>query len=166
MLGSCGIVVGLVINADKIGIAHVAAQREHLTIEWYTSPAGQLPFPDEHFDLILCQFGLMLFTGKPAALQEMQRVLKKNGRRVKSVWQGLDRHPFYQTLHEMSSRHLGISSVQAVFSPGDSDELRKLLIVSCFSPLPLNPCQSWHDFQTQKSSLRGKSMSIPGKLLP
>jgi hypothetical protein len=40
-----------------------------------------------------------------------------------SVWQSLDRHPFYQALHDASQRRLGMSGVQGVFSLGDADEL-------------------------------------------
>jgi ubiquinone/menaquinone biosynthesis C-methylase UbiE len=132
LVGSQGTVIGLDVNPGMIDTARAAAERDHLVIEWHTSPAEHLPFPDEHFDLILCQFGLMFFTDKHAALQEMHRVLKKGGRLVLSVWQALDRHTFYQTLHAVSLRHFGKSSVEAVFSLGNADELRKLLTDSGF----------------------------------
>ena len=139
LVGSRGIVIGLDINPDMIDMARTAAERDHLAIEWHTSLAEQLQFPDEHFDLILCQFGLMFFTDKPAALKEMYRVLKKGGRVIMSVWQGLDRHPFYQTLHDMSQQHFGKSSVEAVFSLGNADKLRKLLTDSGFRQVAIEP---------------------------
>lgn len=138
-IGLQGIVIGLDANPDMIGMARTAAKKEHLPIEWYTSPAEQLPFPDEHFDLILCQFGLMFFTDKHAALKEMYRVLKKGGRLVLSVWQGLDRHPFYQTLHDVSQQLFGKSSVETVFSLGNANELRKLLTDSGFGHVEIEP---------------------------
>ena len=138
-VGVQGIVIGLDVNPDMINIARIAAEQEQVAIEWYTSSAEQLPFPDEHFDLILCQFGLMFFTDKHAALKEMHRVLRKGGRVVLSVWQGLDRHPFYQTLHEVSQRHFGKSSVQTVFSLGHADELRTLLTASGFGHVAIEP---------------------------
>jgi ubiquinone/menaquinone biosynthesis C-methylase UbiE len=67
-VGLQGIVIGLDANPDMIDMARTAAEQEHITIEWHTTPAEQLPFPGEHVDLILCQFGLMLFTDKHAAL--------------------------------------------------------------------------------------------------
>ena len=138
-VGLQGIVIGLDANPDMINMARIAAEQEHLTIEWYTNPAEQLPFPDENFDLILCQFGLMFFTNRHTALNEMRRVLKTSGRVVLSVWQGLERHPFYQTLHEVSQRHFGKSSVETVFSLGNSDELRKLLTDSGFRQVEIEP---------------------------
>jgi ubiquinone/menaquinone biosynthesis C-methylase UbiE len=138
-VGLQGIVIGLDVNPDMIDTARAAAERDHLAIEWHTSSAEQLPFPDENFDLILCQFGLMFFRERHAALKEMHRVLRKDGRLVLSVWQGLDRHPFYETLHEVSLRYFGKSSVQAVFSLGDADELRKLLTDSGFRQIKIEP---------------------------
>jgi len=138
-VGSRGIVIGLDANPDMIDMARIAAKRDHIAIEWHTGPAEQLPFPDENFDLILCQFGLMFFTNRLAALKEMHRVLRKNGRIVLSVWQGLDRHPFYQTLHDVSQRHFGKSSVETVFSLGNSAELHKLLTDSDFRQVAIEP---------------------------
>ena len=138
-VGSRGIVIGLDVNPDMIDMARIAAEQAQIAIEWYTGPAEQLPFPDESFDLILCQFGLMFFTDRHGALKEMHRVLRKDGRVVVSVWQGLDRHPFYQTLHDVSLRHFGKSSVEAVFSLGNSDKLHKLLTESGFQHIEIEP---------------------------
>lgn len=138
-VGLQGIVIGLDANPDMIDMARTAAEKEQITIEWYTSSAEQLPFRDEHFDLILCQFGLMFFTDRHAALKEIYRVLKKGGRVVLSVWQGLDRHPFYQTLHDVSQQHFGKSSVQTVFSLGNANELRTWLTASGFEHVEIEP---------------------------
>jgi ubiquinone/menaquinone biosynthesis C-methylase UbiE len=132
LVGSQGIVIGLDANPDMIRMARATAEKENLPIKWHAGPAEQLPFSDENFDLILCQFGLMFFTDRHVALTEMHRVLKTGGRVTLSVWQGLDRHPFYQAIHEVTQRRLGKSSVQAVFSLGDVDVLRKLLTDSGF----------------------------------
>jgi ubiquinone/menaquinone biosynthesis C-methylase UbiE len=139
LVGAQGIVIGLDINQDRIDLARQVAEQEHIPIEWHTGPAEQLPFPDENFDLVFCQFGLMFFTDKSASLLEMHRVLRTGGRVLLSVWQRLDRHPFYQTLHEVSQRHLGKSSVGAVFSLGDADELRKLLMDAGFQHIAIEP---------------------------
>jgi ubiquinone/menaquinone biosynthesis C-methylase UbiE len=138
-VGSRGTVTGLDLNPDMIDVARAAADTEGLAIEWRASPAERLPFPDGSFDLVLCQFGLMFFRDRRAALSEMHRVLRPHGRAVLSVWQGLDRHPFYQTLHDASSRRLGRSSVGAVFSLGDPDDLRGLLADAGFRDVEIEP---------------------------
>ena len=105
------------------------------------------------FNLVVCQFGLMFFTDQHKALTEMHRVLRAGGRVVVSVWQSLDRHPFYQTLHEVSRRHLGKSSVQAVFSLGDSDELRRLLIEAGFQHVEIEPASMTARFSNPEAFL-------------
>ncbi len=57
----------------------------------------------------------------------MRRVLTDGGRVALSVWQGLDRHPFYRALHGTVERRLGMSGVQEIFALGDADALRTLL---------------------------------------
>jgi ubiquinone/menaquinone biosynthesis C-methylase UbiE len=138
-VGSQGSVIGIDLSPDMIGVARTAAETEGLAIEWRASPAERLPFADGSFDLVLCQFGLMFFTDRHAALSEMYRVTRPGGRVVLSVWQGLDRHPFYRVLHDVSSRRLGRSSVGAVFSLGDSDELRRLLTDAGFQDVEIEP---------------------------
>jgi len=47
--------------------------------EYVQCNAESLPFPDQSFDLVTIAFGLRNVTDKPAALREMQRVLKIGG---------------------------------------------------------------------------------------
>lgn len=137
LVGSQGTVIGIDLNPGMIDMARAAAEREGLVLEWRTGPAEQLPFPDGSFDLVMCQFGLMFFTDRHAALTEMHRVLRSGARAVFSTWQGLDHHPFYQALHDLSLQRLGKSSVEAVFSLGDSDELRRLLTDAGFQQVEI-----------------------------
>jgi ubiquinone/menaquinone biosynthesis C-methylase UbiE len=138
-VGSQGLVAGLDISADMLSIARLAARREALVIEWFQGQAEHLPFAAGSFDVILCAFGLMFFGDQQAALAEMHRVLRVNGRIGLTVWQGLERHPFYQTLHAVSQRRLGQSSVQAVFSLGDPGTVSSLVTKAGFGQVELEP---------------------------
>ena len=109
--------MGLDANPDMINMARVAAEQERLTIEWYTSPAEQLPFPDEHFDLVLCQFGLMFFADRHAALNEMHRVLRKGGTLIIA-------HAL--SSEEIKAHHKGASPVSRDFLP-EEKEMRELM---------------------------------------
>ena len=72
------------------------------------------------------------------------------------VWQGLDRHPFYQTLHDVSQQQFGKSSVQTVFSLGNANELRTLLTASGFGQVEIEPMSITAHFPQPKESLLGK----------
>lgn len=138
-VGSNGMIIGLDLNPDMLAVARAAAKQMGLAIEWRQGRAEMLPFPDGNFDLVLCQFGLMFFTDRHAALKEMHRVLTKSGRVLLSVWQGMDRHPFYQALHDVSLHRLGVSSIQEVFALGDAGELRELLTNAGFQHVEIEP---------------------------
>ena len=55
-------------------------------VEWLAADAGALPFANESFDAVVCQFGAMFFPDKPKAFGEAARVLRVDGRCVLAVW--------------------------------------------------------------------------------
>ena len=138
-LGATGRVTGVDLSPNMLAVASAAADREGLTIEWRKGNAEQLPFDDRMFDLVLCQFALMFFADKTAALTEMRRVVTKSGRVLITVWQGLDRHPFYQTLHRVIQQRAGISALQDIFSLGNTDDLRRLALAAGFRQVDVRP---------------------------
>src|SRR6516162_7772967 len=48
-------------------------------IAWQAADAQALPFPDESFDVVVCQFGLMFLPDKVQGLREARRVLTPRG---------------------------------------------------------------------------------------
>jgi demethylmenaquinone methyltransferase/2-methoxy-6-polyprenyl-1,4-benzoquinol methylase len=75
---------GCVVHTD-INLAMLRQGRDRLTDEGCLLPtavcdAEQLPFPDQHFNLVCVAFGLRNMTHKDQALREMARVLKPGGK--------------------------------------------------------------------------------------
>jgi ubiquinone/menaquinone biosynthesis C-methylase UbiE len=138
-VGATGQVTGIDVSPNMLTVARVAADREGLTIEWREGNAEQLPFPDSSFDLVLSQFALMFVNNKRVALTEMRRVVTEDGRVLISVWQSLDRHPFYQTLHKVIQRRFGMSALEDIFALGSADELRALVVGAGFRRVELKP---------------------------
>ena len=138
-VGASGKVTGIDVSPNMLAVAKVAADREGLTIEWREGNAEQLPFPESSFDLVVCQFALMFVTNKAVALAEMRRVVTEDGRVLISVWQSLDRHPFYQTLHKIIQQRLGMSALQDIFALGSADDLRSLTVGAGFRRVELKP---------------------------
>jgi ubiquinone/menaquinone biosynthesis C-methylase UbiE len=155
-LGPAAAVTAVDLSANMLAVGKAAAVREGLTIEWREGNAEQLPFHDGAFDLVLCQFALMFVADKPAAVSEMRRVITKSGRVLISVWQGLDRHPFYQTLHNVIKQRLGMSALQQIFALGDAHALRGLALAAGFRIVEIKPF-SLTAFQTPTPLLTGKS---------
>jgi SAM-dependent methyltransferase len=62
-------------------------------VAWKQADALALPFPDESFDAVVCQFGWMFFPDRPAAAREARRVLRAGGTLIYSVWDSLAENP-------------------------------------------------------------------------
>src|SRR5690606_31718220 len=124
-VGSQGAVVGVDINPGMLRVARIKAPE----MQWLEASAEELPFEDESFDAVLCQFALMFFTDKVAALEEMARVLKPGGRLAVAVWDALENTPGYAAMTDLLRRLFGDEAARSLESPyslGDTDRLRDL----------------------------------------
>jgi ubiquinone/menaquinone biosynthesis C-methylase UbiE len=72
--------------ASEVGTSHF--------VEWRQADAMQLPFEDESFDAVVCQFGVMFFPDKSKAFAEARRVLKAGGVLLFSVWDRIEENEF------------------------------------------------------------------------
>ena len=132
------------------------ASEEGLTIDWDEGQAEALPYPDECFDLVLSQFALMFFADRAGALAEMRRVLIPGGRVALSVFQGIDRHPFYQALDNAIERRLGMSAVGEIFALGDADALGASLTRAGFRDAMVEPFPVTASFPNPDAFLAGE----------
>jgi len=65
-------------------------------IEVKVADATQLPFDDDSFDVVVCQFGVMFFPDKDRSYAEAARVLKPGGHYLLNVWDSLFDNRFAQ----------------------------------------------------------------------
>jgi len=59
-----------------------------------------LPYEDETFDVVACQFGVMFFPDKVESFKEALRVLKPGGVYHFNVWASPEDNPFARVIHE------------------------------------------------------------------
>jgi ubiquinone/menaquinone biosynthesis C-methylase UbiE len=65
----------------------VTAQRlTRGTVEWQPADALALPFDDQSFDAVVCQFGAMFFPDRVKAYKEARRVLNRGGHFLFNAW--------------------------------------------------------------------------------
>ncbi|MBV9584115.1 MAG: methyltransferase domain-containing protein, partial [Alphaproteobacteria bacterium] len=68
-------------------------------VEFQPADAMALPFPDQSFDAVVCQFGVMFFPDKAKSYREAYRVMKPGGRYLFSVWDAHRFNPFARLGH-------------------------------------------------------------------
>jgi ubiquinone/menaquinone biosynthesis C-methylase UbiE len=127
-VGPTGSVSALDLAPEMIDVARTAPAPMAPDIEWYVGDAATLPFPDDSYDVVLCQMGLMFMEDRPAAVAEMRRVLMPGGRLVVSTPGSIQ--PLFEIMERAIVEHirpeLG-SFVEAVFSMHDPDALAALV---------------------------------------
>lgn len=125
IVGPAGSVVGLDANPEMLAVA----RRNDPRIEWLQGVAEALPLPDDSFDAVVSQFGLMFFEDRPRALREMMRVLKPRGRLAVAVCDSVDNSPGYgafaQLLDRLFGREVG-DAFRAPFVLGDAGQLQDI----------------------------------------
>jgi ubiquinone/menaquinone biosynthesis C-methylase UbiE len=73
-----------------------AAAKQHgeSRLTWQQADALALPFEDQRFDVVACQFGVMFFPDKVKGYKEARRVLKPGGRFFFNVWDTISENDF------------------------------------------------------------------------
>src|SRR5712692_7235634 len=79
---------------------HAARQSDDRRIAWRQADALALPFDDQKFDAVACQFGVMFFPDKVQGYREARRVLKPGGRFFFSVWDRISENEFADVVTE------------------------------------------------------------------
>ncbi len=70
----------------RYGSLHVAGPA------WQVADAQDLPYDDDCFDLVVCQFGVMFLPDRIGAYRDVRRVLAPGGSFLFNVWDTLETH--------------------------------------------------------------------------
>lgn len=85
-------IVATDLNQPMIDLA--AKRQPGDRIEWRQADAMSLPFEDQKFDAVACQFGVMFFPDKVQSYREARRVLKRGGHYLFNVWDRISENEF------------------------------------------------------------------------
>lgn len=116
---------------------------------WREADASALPYGDGSFDAVVCQFGVMFFPDKGAAMREVHRVLRSDGVLLFNVWDSLGQNPVARTAHETIASFFDRdppSFYETPFGFHDAGLIRGLLEESGFQEIEISvialPCRS------------------------
>lgn len=126
-------------------------------VEWRQADAMQLPFQDESFDVVVCQFGAMFFPDKPKAFSEVKRVLRAGGAFIFNVWDTIDQNEFAAAvtfaLQEMFPADPPRFMARTPHGYSDTEVIARHLVEGGFTRPPI--------FTTLAAKSRATSPSIP-----
>ena len=108
-------IVATDLNQAMLDVA--AARIDSPAVTFQAADAQSLPFEDERFDLIVCQFGAMFFPDRQLAYREARRVLRPGGSFLFNVWDRLEENPASDALAR---------AVAALFPDDPPDFLRRV----------------------------------------
>lgn len=84
------------LNQPMLDQAAAAGTRR--PVEWRQADAMQLPYPNETFDVVVCQFAVMFFPDRQKAFSEARRVLRPGGCFIFNVWDRMEQNEFAHTV--------------------------------------------------------------------
>ncbi len=133
-------------------------------IEWQKADACALPFADGSFDAVVCQFGLMFFPDKPAALRETHRVLKSSGMLLLNVWGSLADNPIASVAHEVAASFFPTDPPKFYTIPfGLHDEalLTRMMSEAGFSNVSCETVDFIGESESPESAAKGLVLGTP-----
>ncbi len=111
--GLKGKVVGLEASEKMLAVA----QKKSRGIEWRHGDLESLPFENNEFDRVICQFSMMFIPNRVAAIKEMIRVCKPDGLVVIAIWAHLDHSKAYGSLIKLVHKYAGARAAIKISAP-------------------------------------------------
>jgi ubiquinone/menaquinone biosynthesis C-methylase UbiE len=133
-------------------------------LEWRTVDAMSLPFGDEAFDAVVCQFGLMFFPDKPAALREARRVLKPSGTLLFNTWDSLSDNPIPRIAHETVASFFQTDPPQFYTIPFglyDRELIERLVLEAGFGAVDCEVVRIGGESESAETAARGLVFGTP-----
>jgi ubiquinone/menaquinone biosynthesis C-methylase UbiE len=113
---------------------------EEASVQWQQADATDLPFADQSFDAVVCQFGIMFFPDKEKALREAFRILRPGGRFLFSVWDAIEQNDLARTAGNVVAKFFADNPpdfYDVPFSFYDPETIRSLLTSAGFQDIEL-----------------------------
>jgi ubiquinone/menaquinone biosynthesis C-methylase UbiE len=152
-----GKLVATDLNADMLNVARPVISDAR--IEWKVVDAQELPFADNSFDHVICQFGVMFFPDKAKAMEETYRVLQPGGRYIFNVWDALEFNPRSAIIKTVMDELMGADAPDFLkkgpFSWFDKEEIASLMERSGFKNIHLDIVRKSAYFETPDDLVNG-----------
>ena len=71
-------------------------------VDFKAASGTELPFDDDTFDAVACQFGVMFYPDITLGYREAARVLKPGGQFIFNIWSELEKNGFSNSVHQIA----------------------------------------------------------------
>jgi ubiquinone/menaquinone biosynthesis C-methylase UbiE len=112
------------LNPPMLEIARMKFRSDE-SVEFRPVDAAALPFADNSFDVLVCQFGVMFFPDKDQSYREALRVLVPGGHYLFSVWDSHQHNSFARITHQVTQS----------FFPADPPQFQSVPFGYRFEPI-------------------------------
>lgn len=138
-------ITGIDINEAMLEVAK-AIEPE---IDWIKGSAQSLPFDDQSFEKISCQFGFMFFEDHVKSLNEMKRIKKPAGKIIIGIWDKIEANEGYfdllQIIENIGGQDLG-QILRSPFKLGDKDVINEIIKLSEISKYKIETIRTKVEF--------------------
>jgi ubiquinone/menaquinone biosynthesis C-methylase UbiE len=148
------------LNAGMLAVARHNLSKEN--IEFKEADAQALPFADNSFDLIICQFGFMFVPDKPKAFAEAFRVLAPGGKLLFNTWDKLENNEASFIVRNVVAEALGKAEFYSIpFSMHDKQQIELLLSDAGFKKITLSRVSKKGTGVTASETAKGLLLGTP-----
>ena len=106
-LGGRAELIATDINPDMVNAAQGNVATSSTTpvtddarVQFQVADGTDLPFEDDSFDTVTCQFGVMFYPDRELGYREAARVIRPGGAFVFNIWDALERNAVPRVIHE------------------------------------------------------------------
>ena len=146
-------VSGLDISKTFVQIERKNAQAAGVSVDFHLGSASEMPFGDNQFDRVVCQAAFKNFTRPVAALDEMRRVLRPEG---KAVIFDLNAETSNADIRREVD-HMGLNALNAAFT---RFTFRFVLLKSAYTPARFQQLVARSQFKTCAIEKAGIGMAV------
>ena len=144
----------------------VAAQRVTSgSVVFRSCDALDLPFDDDSFDLVVCQFGIMFYPDKVRGNAEARRVLRTGGRLLMTIWDRIERNDLsnlgHQTLEKLFPENTPMFMKRGPFSYHEPEWIERDLEQAGFREISIETIERTSRSGSAADAARGLCYGSP-----
>jgi ubiquinone/menaquinone biosynthesis C-methylase UbiE len=163
-VGATGRIAALDINPGMLVTARSLQAPDGAAIEWTEGSALALPYDDDTFDAVFCQFGLQFLPDRGAALSEARRTIAPRGQLALNVFGPIEHNPATHALSEALDRWVGADASaikRGEHALSDTAELRALVTRAGFENVAIDTATKTVHFPSVAEYVRIQLAATP-----